>query len=106
MSMSTPPYPSEMAIFTSHEGSHEFHAEDGTTYGGFEVFFHDGGHMVEADENDDMPLDDWRDAESAGWYWRACMPGCIPDGEPSGPFTTSIDAFCDADEFHPDYADE
>ena len=21
-----------------------------------------------------------------GWYWRACFPGCLPDGEPNGPF--------------------
>ncbi len=33
-----------------------------------------------------------------GWYWWACFPGCLPDGEPSGPFPTEYDAECDAEE--------
>ena len=31
-----------------------------------------------------------------GWYWYACWPGCIPDGEPNGPFDSSKDAMQDA----------
>jgi len=31
-----------------------------------------------------------------GWYWWACFPGCLPDGEPSGPFKTEQDAIDDA----------
>ena len=34
----------------------------------------------------------------AGWYWWACFPGCIPDGEPIGPFVTDEDAIADAQE--------
>jgi hypothetical protein len=31
-----------------------------------------------------------------GWYWWACFPGCMPDGEPSGPFATEAEAIADA----------
>lgn len=23
-----------------------------------------------------------------GWYWQACYPGCLPDGDPMGPYAT------------------
>lgn len=23
-----------------------------------------------------------------GWYWWPCFPGCLPDGDPVGPFAT------------------
>lgn len=32
----------------------------------------------------------------AGWYWWACFPGCLPDGDPSGPFDSEADAIADA----------
>jgi hypothetical protein len=32
----------------------------------------------------------------SGWYWWSCFPGCLPDGEPSGPFETEADALADA----------
>ena len=32
----------------------------------------------------------------AGWYWWSCFPGCLPDGEPNGPFTTEAEAVADA----------
>lgn len=32
----------------------------------------------------------------AGWYWWACFPGCLPDGEPNGPFATEAEAIADA----------
>jgi len=31
-----------------------------------------------------------------GWYWWPCFPGCLPDGEPSGPFPTKEAALADA----------
>ena len=31
-----------------------------------------------------------------GWYWWACFPGCLPDGEPNGPFDTEAEAIADA----------
>ena len=35
------------------------------------------------------------DAE-AGWYWWSCFPGCMPDGDPMGPFETENEAIADA----------
>lgn len=31
-----------------------------------------------------------------GWFWWPCQPGCLPDGEPNGPFDSSIEAYLDA----------
>lgn len=31
-----------------------------------------------------------------GWYWQSCFPGCLPDGEPIGPFKTEAEALADA----------
>lgn len=33
-----------------------------------------------------------------GWYWWACFPGCLPDGDPIGPFNTQQEAIADAQE--------
>jgi hypothetical protein len=39
---------------------------------------------------------DVEDHYEPGWYWWACFPGCLPDGEPNGPFLTAEDAMMDA----------
>lgn len=57
----------------SHAGEHRI------TFS-FEVFWYD-------DKCEDYPL---------GWYWWACFPGCLPDGEATGPFRTSYLAWVDA----------
>lgn len=31
-----------------------------------------------------------------GWYWWPCFPGCIPDGDATGPFPTAEGAYLDA----------
>ena len=31
-----------------------------------------------------------------GWCWWRCLPGCLPDTPPHGPFATSYGAFRDA----------
>ena len=31
-----------------------------------------------------------------GWYWWTCLPGCLPDSEPNGPFKTEAEALADA----------
>lgn len=31
-----------------------------------------------------------------GWYWWSCLPGCLPDGDPCGPFDTEREALADA----------
>lgn len=39
-----------------------------------------------------------------GWYWWACFPGCLPDGEPFGPFPSQGAALNDGcDSTEPDY---
>lgn len=84
--------PEEARIYNTHEGYHSFHAEETQEpFGSFEVFWHDA---VYDDDGPDM---------DAGWYWWACFPGCLPDGEPSGPFATSRDAREDADEWGPEF---
>ena len=31
-----------------------------------------------------------------GWYWWSCLPGCLPDGDPIGPFESEEEALADA----------
>lgn len=70
--------PEEAKVFDSHGGFHRW-----PWSGSFEVFWHDRENM-----------ETWR--LPSGWYWWACQPGCLPDGEPHGPFARSYLAFCDA----------
>ena len=35
-------------------------------------------------------------SETIGWYWWSCFPGCLPDGDPFGPFDTEAEATADA----------
>lgn len=51
-----------------------------------EVFYFDGEHQVG---------DCWG-VNPAGFYWWACFPGCMPDGDPIGPFDTEAEALADA----------
>ena len=68
---------------------HSFIADDGTKYGSFETF--------EIDAHDCV-LDEDGEPVAAGWYWQACFPGCLPDGDPSGPFESEQAAIDDAQE--------
>lgn len=61
-------------------GYHRFKNDDGEPYGSFEVFY-----VARADKFTDVE----GNALHTGYYWYACFPGCMPDGEPSGPFKTS-----------------
>jgi len=36
------------------------------------------------------------DPYEKGWYWWSCLPGCLPDSDPIGPFATASDALTDA----------
>ena len=47
---------------------------------------------IEADSNE------WPGYEP-GFYWWTCFPGCLPDGEPNGPFESFEDAEADAQDF-------
>ena len=65
---------------TSHSGYSSFPTEEGNNvYGSFEVYWFESH---EEKEN--------------GWYWHATFPGCLPDGDASGPFPTSRAAYKDA----------
>ena len=35
---------------------------------------------------------------SPGWYWQACFPGCLPDSDPMGPFSSEAEAIENARE--------
>jgi len=36
------------------------------------------------------------DLDGPGWYYWFCFPGCLPDGDPIGPFATQAAALADA----------
>jgi hypothetical protein len=38
---------------------------------------------------------------STGWYWWSCYPGCLPEGDAFGPFSSSYRALKDAIEREP-----
>ncbi len=67
---------------------HRFQDDAEGEYGSFEVFYDDddNGRNFDAEGN---PV-------AAGWYWWACFPGCLPDGEPAGPFDSEDTARADA----------
>ena len=69
------------ASATTHKGYHEFIAEDDPSkrYGHFEVYWFES-----------------HDPKEDGWYWHACFPGCLPDGDASGPFLSSRAAYKNA----------
>ena len=52
--------------------------------------------QMSAEWGDDFDGDG--EAFTAGWYWWSCFPGCLPDGEPQGPFATEAEALADARE--------
>lgn len=75
----------ENANSTEFSGFHGFRgASKAERHGSFEVFYQ------AADEE----TVDWE----PGWYRWACYPGCLPDGEPSGPFDTAKQAWENAND--------
>jgi hypothetical protein len=58
-------------------------------YGSCEIWYHDGSDPNFRDE-EDQPM-------PPGWYWWACFPGCMPDGDAMGPFKTQEEAEEDAE---------
>lgn len=64
---------------------YQFRSDEGESYGSCEIFFTCGSFNQEAE-----------DSHEPGWYWQACFPGCLPDGEPCGPFQTEEEAMADA----------
>ena len=51
---------------------------------------------LEASYNRGNPFADEQAMTEAGWYWWSCFPGCLPDGEPNGPFDTEAEAITDS----------
>ena len=51
-----------------------------------ETFLAAEGELV---DEDGVPM-------PSGWYWQSCLPGCLPDGEPRGPFPSEAEALDDA----------
>jgi hypothetical protein len=45
---------------------------------------------------DDLTCEETGEPREAGYYWWPCFPGCLPDGEASGPFETEEEALADA----------
>lgn len=76
----------------AYAGYHRFQNEDGEDYGSFLVRYLDG---VEARQTN-AEMDEHDTPYRAGWYWAAGFPGCMPDGDPSGPYTSSQAAFRNA----------
>ena len=74
---------------------HAFIDSTGEPYGSFETFRITRQNRAGWGDNG-------RDADGAllrcGHYWQACFPGCLPDGEPMGPFRTEAAAIRDARE--------
>lgn len=62
--------------------------DNGHTHWPVEVFRHDGVPVTQDYES--MP---------AGWYWWTCFPGCLPEGDPHGPFKSRVAAAADAEEW-------
>jgi len=90
------------------EGFHPFHSRPDPYlgpmhHGQFEIFFHAPGLGMAYDQISDEGRDEPEEEYEQGWYWWACFPGCLPDGEPSGPFDSSREALKDADEWNPEF---
>lgn len=74
-----------------------------TTLLGFHPFPSGGSFEIFWDSEDLNPYDGQPrnfDSEgnpvAPGFYWWPCHPGCLPDGEPQGPFATAAEAWADA----------
>jgi hypothetical protein len=96
----------EARVFDKYAGYHQFHGERAAQlpvvpedlYGSFEIFWDDGDNGRNFDGDGQLV--------KPGWYWWACFPGCMPDGEPMGPFADSRQALQDADEWNPEFDEQ
>lgn len=78
---------------------YQFTNEYGERFGSCELFYWDRFDCQDAEliklTQDGWVSFDWRGdpdpcdpADYEGWYWQACFPGCLPDGDPMGPYPT------------------
>jgi len=57
-----------------------------------EVFYRGPGETTWTDDDGEQHDD------GPGWYYWFCFPGCLPGGDPVGPFEREADALADARE--------
>jgi hypothetical protein len=50
-------------------------------------------------ETGGIEMEDGEESE-AGWYYWPCLPGCMPDSDPIGPFATEQEAIDDIRQFN------
>jgi hypothetical protein len=65
-----------------------------------EVFYMSQADIDQVCRDNGIDPDDRQDDDSVvysdpGWYYWSCFPGCLPDGEPTGPFATEAEAEAD-----------
>ena len=82
-------------------GYGQFVNDVGEEYGSFEAFHVDESMCKRMNqkwyEDTKEPYSE-EPPYTPGWYWWACFSGCLPDGDPHGPFKTEEDAFKNARE--------
>jgi hypothetical protein len=76
---------------------HQFTDDEGE-YGSFETFEVSEKEVQESRELNSGDPDEAPFGAGPGWYWWPCFPGCVPDGDPMGPFATEQDALFDVKE--------
>lgn len=81
---------------------YQFTNEYGERFGSCEVCYWDrwdcqDAGLIEYRSGDWVSFDHFTGAEPTepadweGWYWQACFPGCLPDGDPMGPYATETE---------------
>jgi hypothetical protein len=61
-----------------------------------EVFYADEQTVADWQEDGCLNIGDGPISDLVGWYWWPCFPGCLPDGDPMGPFDSEEEATRDA----------
>ena len=75
---------------------YSFQSDTGEPFGSCEVFYLNPAEAWEVMGDSLEVSEDGAHLTLQGWYWQACFPGCLPDGEPCGPFQTEAEAMADA----------
>jgi hypothetical protein len=78
--------------------SDESRAKDFGSLPDVEVFYMSGKEMRSYGKDSVWYNPDNKCYLKPGWYYWFCFPGCMPDSEPNGPFTSERSAIADAQE--------
>ena len=59
-------------------------------------------HRDESENTSDTVFfnEDDQQPYGTGWYWWTCLPGCMPDSSPFGPYPTEAAAIAAAQDIH------